>query len=353
MLASMMTLLLTVASDPANRPAIPTGTESVLTVTVDSSRRQVVLRAGPFTIPAAGGDGAHAHHGSHDAPGSQTPFLTFSWPVSGWLYAFDISLVDGQGRPLPRGLIHHVNMMNLERRALLYDAVERTLAAGSETANVELPRTVGFPMSAGTPMGILAAWANESGTAVTDVYLVVEYRWSPTKLNPRPVDVLPLYMDVNYRGAGLSASYDLPPGRSEASHEFTMPIDGRLLGAGGHLHDYAIAVRLEEVESGKEVVRLKATLDQHGTIQGVEQKIFGVRGDGIRLRQGRRYRVIAEYDNPTGATIPSGAMGIMIGLFAPSRLQDWPRADPAIPGIKADLTAILGGAAQGQGRLDP
>lgn len=328
--------------------------EPHLRVQVDSSQRTVTLRAGPFTIPAAmGGGGEHAHHGSHDAPGSQTPFLTFSWPVTGWLYAFEVSLVDGRGRPLPRRLIHHVNMMNLERRALLYDAVERTLAAGSETADVALPRTVGFPMATGTPMGLLAAWANPGDQPVPDAHLVVTYRWSPANLNPRPVDVLPLYMDVNYRGAGQTDSYDLPPGRSEKSHEFLMPIDGRLLGAGGHLHDHAIELRLEEIPSGNEVVRLHATLDRQGIIQEVDRRLFGVRGDGIRLRQGRRYRLTAVYDNPTGATIPSGAMGIMIGLFAPSRMEDWPRVDPANPGIKADLEAILGGATTGQPRQEP
>lgn len=332
-----------------DRPLVATDPVPGLAVEVDSSRRTLTLRAGPFLIPgAAKTDAAHAHHGAHDAPGAQTPFLTFDWPVTGWIYAFEIELLDGEGRPLARSLIHHVNMMNLERRALLYDAVERTLAAGSETADVALPRTVGFPMTAGTRMGILAAWANDSDRPVEGVQLVVRYRWSPANLNPRPVDVLPLYMDVNYRGAGQSDSYDLPAGRSERSHEFTLPIDGRLLGAGGHLHDHAIEVRLEEVATGKEVVRLEAKLGAGRKIEGVEQKIFGVRGDGIRLHRDRRYRITAVYDNQTGATIPSGAMGIMIGLFAPQRIEDWPRVEATNPGIRADLAAILQGASTGR-----
>jgi hypothetical protein len=281
-------------------------------------------------------------------PGSQTPFLPFAWPVTGWLYAFDVSLADAAGRPLPNALVHHVNMMNLERRALLYDAVERTMAAGSETGDVALPRSVGFPMTAGTAMGLIAAWANRTDHAIDGVYLQVTYHWSPTNLNPRPLDVLPLYMDVNYRGAGQSDSYDLPPGPSERHYEFTLPIEGRLLGAGGHLHDHAVELVLEEVEGGRELVRLEARLNEGGQIAEVERKLFGVRGDGIRLREGHRYRITARYDNPTGAMIPNGAMGIMIGLFAPSELAEWPQADRANPGVKADIEAITSGRSGGQ-----
>ncbi|MCL4865545.1 MAG: hypothetical protein KJZ47_06595 [Gemmatimonadales bacterium] len=319
--------------------------DPAISVRVDSTRREVVLRAGPFTIPAGQGAMDHAHHGAHDAPGAQTPFLPFQWPMAGWLYGFSVALVDQSGRALPRSLIHHVNMMNLERRALLYDAVERTMAAGSETGDVELPRTVGFPMSAGTAMGLVAAWANDTGKEIPGVELVVTYRWSPTNLNPRPLDVLPLYVDVNYRGAGQTDSYDLPPGRSEKQFEFTLPIDGRLLGAGGHLHDHAVDLLLQEVESGRELVHLKARLGPGGVIQEVERNLFGVRGDGLRMHAGRRYRLTAVYDNPTGTTIVNGAMGILIGLFAPSDLREWPRVDQSNPGIRADLQAITSGGA--------
>jgi len=58
----------------------------------------------------------------------------------------------------------------------------------------------------------------------------------------------------------------------------------------------------------------------------------------------------AVYDNPTGATIGNGAMGIMIGLFAPSDLREWPRVDRDNPGIRADLQAITAGSGPQGGR---
>lgn len=326
---------------------------STLVIQVDSSRKTVTVRAGPFTIPANHGSSASPTGHDHQAPGTQTPFLRFPWPVTGWLRGFSMAVTGGDGRPLPRQLIHHVNMMNLERRALLYDAVERTLAAGSETGDVELPRSVGFPMQAGTAMGIAAAWANDTHEDIEGVHLVVTLRWSPTNLNPRPLDVLPLYLDVNYRGPGQTVSFDLPPGRTARSFEFTLPLDGRLLGAGGHLHDHGVELLLEEVDASRRVVRLKARTGPDGKLQEVERRLFGVTGDGIRLREGRRYRLTAVYDNPTGAVIPNGAMGIMIGLFAPSDLRRWPQADPTNPGIRADIDALISTPATPRDPRDP
>ena len=335
--SASLLLLLAAAPLPGGVASAP---DPAVTITVDSSRREVTLRSGPFTIAAMPEGMDHGDHGAHAMAGMETPFLAFDWPVTGWLRGFRITLSDANGRPLPRRLIHHVNMMNFERRALLYDAVERTLAAGQETEDVTLPRAVGFPMTAGTAVGLMAAWANETGADIEGVYLTVTLLWSPTNLSPRPLDALPLYLDVNYQGPGQSDSYDLPAGASSRSHEFTLPVGGRLLGVGGHLHDYARELILEDLETGRTVVRLRAHLDRAGKLVRVERRLYGARGDGLALRGGRRYRITASYDNPTGSTIPSGAMGIMIGLFVPEDLAKWPSLDRDNPGIKADIAAI-------------
>jgi hypothetical protein len=314
--------------------------DPALTLTVDSARHEVILRAGPFTIAAMPEGRDHAGHGAHDMAGMATPFQTFDWPVTGWLRGFRITLTDARGLPLPRRLIHHVNLINLERRALLYPAMERTLAAGQETEDLSLPRTVGFPMKAGTSMGLMAAWANDTGAEIAGAYLTVTLLWTPANLSPRPLDALPLYLDVNYRGAGESVSYDLPAGSSSRSYEFRLPVGGRLLGVGGHLHDHALALTLEDLENGRTVVRLRARADRSGRLQSVERRLYGTRGDGLALRAGRRYRLTALYDNRTGAVIPSGAMGIMIGLFVPDDLAQWPAVDLSDSRIVADLAAI-------------
>lgn len=335
---------------PALPPLALTPDHRPLTITVDSARREVTVRVGPFTIAAMPKGMAYAEAHAHHGPGMGVPFLSFDWPVTGWLRGFRLGLTDGSGRPLSRQLIHHVAMVNVERRALLQDAVERILAAGQETEDVMLPASIGLPLTAGTEVGLLAAWANETGAEIPDAYLTVTVSWTLANRSVRPVDVLPLYLDVHYQGVGQSNSYDLPPGASSRSTEFTLPVAGRLMGVGGHLHQHARDLVLEDLDAGRTVLQLKAQVSRAGELAGVERKVFGVRGDGLRLHAGRRYRLTARYDNPTGQTIPNGAMGIMIGLFAPGEMARWPTLDAGNSGIQADLAALrasrtYGGAA--------
>lgn len=339
---SLALLSVAQAPEPASYgPAFPQ-----VAVTVDSSRREVAIRIGPITIAAMPEGMGYGDHYTHHVEGMGLPFRSFPWPVTGWLRGFRLALTDQAGQPLSRQLIHHMAMVNLERRALLQDIAERILAAGQETEDVSLPGSIGLPLTAGTEVGVLAAWANGSGAAIEGAYLTVTITWSPANRSVRPVDVLPLYLDVHYQGVGESNSYDLPPGVSSQSRDFTLPAGGRLLAAGGHMHLHGKDLVLQDLETGRTVLRLKAKVNRNGQPDEVERKLFGVRGDGLRLHAGRRYRITASYDNPTGGVIPSGAMGIMIGLFVPEDLAKWPAVDLTNPGIQADIAAIRSTATQ-------
>ncbi len=329
MIAPLLALALALQAPAAD--STPT-----LRVTVDSARKEVVVVAGPFTIRhmPKGMD----HGMMHEMVGTTTPLLKFEWPMEAWYRGFAIELADAQGRALDVHLVHHLNVMNFDRRQLLYPAVERMVAAGSETGSVEVPKSIGLPMEAGWRLAMYAAWNNTSGADIAGAWLTLRLKWSPKNLAPRPRDVLPLYMDVSY--SRETDSYDLPAGRSSKAYEFTMPLGGRLLAVGGHLHDYAEFVALEDAETGKTLIRLEARSDSAGMLLGVPRKYYGVRGDGLRLTAGRRYRIRADYDNPTGAMIPSGAMGLLAGAFVPDDYAAWPRLDPDDPDIRADIAML-------------
>lgn len=98
-------------------------TDPGVSVRVDSSRHEVLVVAGPFRL--SGGTGHHDHSG-HAAV-----LLPFRWPVGGWLRGVAIEVSDSQGRPLSRRLLHHLNVVNLERRQLVQPAYERLLAVGA------------------------------------------------------------------------------------------------------------------------------------------------------------------------------------------------------------------------------
>lgn len=307
------------------------------TVTVDEAKREVVVTAGPFHVAAM--PPGVKHEDMEMMEDHNTPVVRFEWPIEGWLRGFKVEIEDAGGRPLDRRMIHHLIGVNFDRRQLLYPAVERLFGIGQETDDASVPRTIGVPMTPGAKLGMYMAWQNETGKDLDGVVIRVRFDYSPPNLNPRPVDALPIYMDVNLTVGG-SNSFDVKPGRTEKAWEFTMPMSGRLLGFGGHLHDYGTMVRLEEVGSGKVLATVRATRDRDGKVSRVSRSLPGVSGDGIALREGRRYRVIGVYDNPTGETIARGAMAHIVGLFAPEDVSRWPRLDLTDETLQDDLASL-------------
>jgi hypothetical protein len=314
----------------------------LLQVAVDSGRKEVTVVAGPFDI--AGGGGGHVHH-THEM---EYPVLRFDWPSDGWLRGFRLEVTDGDGNPLDRRLIHHLNVVNYGRRQLFYPAVERTLAIGQETEDILLPATIGIPIAHGTPMGLIVAWHNEKPEPVVDVMVKLSLIWMPTNQMPRPVDVLPVYADVIYP-IGRKANFDLPAGASTFSADLTMPVSGRIVGAGGHAHDFGREITFVQVTpTRRTVLQLGVKLDDGGRLLAIDRKLPGLLGRGTRLQAGHTYRLSGSYENPTGATITDGAMVHLALMFAPDRLADWPRLDPADPDTQKDLAFL---AARGSARF--
>jgi hypothetical protein len=315
----------------------PGDTDPKVTVTVDSSRKELVITAGPFDLPNMPPMEDHAMMDlgmSHD-----TPIQRFRWPIDGWLRGFELELTDAQGRPVPRHVIHHMIMVNFSRRMLLYPSVERLAGAGTETEDIKVPKTIGVPMKPGMDLGMYVAWHNDTGKDLHGVQLTLRMLWTPKNQNPQPVNALPIYMDVNLTVGG-SNTFDVPPGKSEKAYEFSLPMSGRLLGVGGHLHDYGVRVRLEDAETGKVLTVVNATRDSTGKVTKVSRRLFAVSGEGLKLKANHRYRVVGEYDNPTGETRVRGAMAHMSGLFTPDDLSEWPTIDPSNPAYKRDMAAL-------------
>jgi hypothetical protein len=324
--------------------------EVKVTVTVDSAKHVVRVKAGPFFLPNM----PHMEdHGMMDmGSGAMTPVYHFAWPVEGWMRGFDSGVEDSLGRPLPKKLMHHMIGVNYSRRQALYPAAERLFGAGAETADATIPATIGVPMKPGMDLGFYIMWHNESGADMDGVYMTIALKYSPRNQNPRPVEVLPLYMDVNLTVGGTN-TYDVAPGRSEKAWEFVFPINGRLLGYGGHLHDYGVGVRLIDTETGKVVAQVQSRRDKDGKVSAVSRSLPGVRGEGIRLRAGRKYRIVALYDNPTGHVLRNGAMAHITGIFSPDNPADWPAIDEADPQYQIDLASLESqGSDEGMEHMD-
>lgn len=313
------------------------GSDPTVSLSIDSSRHELTVTSGPFDLPNMPPMDDHAMVDlgmSHDSK-----LQRFEWPVEGWFRGFRVELTDSRGQSVPAHVMHHMIMVNFSRRQLLYSAAERLMGTGTETEEVTVPRTIGVPMKPGMNLGMYIAWHNDTGHDLEGVQLKLILLWTPKNQNPPPVNALPIYMDVNLTVGGTN-TFDVPPGKSSKSYEFTLPTGGRLLGVGGHMHDYGSRVRLEDAETGKVLTQVVAERAPDGKLVKVSRKLFGVSGKGLRLRANHRYRVVGEYDNPTGELRVKGAMASMVGLFVPDDMKRWPAIDPRDPIYRRDLASL-------------
>jgi hypothetical protein len=294
-------------------------------VRLDSARREVLVEAGPLHVPEAT---PYSHHPSESR-------LDFDWPVEGWIRGYRIDLVDAEGRPLPRTMLHHAGVANLERRQLAYPIAERLFAVGRETTPVMLPSSMGVSLRAGQRLRLYFALVNETKVPVDGARLQIRLTLSPEDATPRAV--FPVMLDANPRPIGGTRAYDVPPGLSVTSAEVRVPVGGHLRALGAHLHDHAVEIRLEDVITGRVMARLGTHRRADGGLVSVDSTRFALTRRGLRLDAGRPYRVVAVYDNPTGATIRHGAMAFLAGPFVPDDVAQWPALDTADSSYQRDL----------------
>ena len=322
-------LLATTLAISAAAPGSPVD-EPQVAISVDSARGEVVITAGPYDLPNMPPDMAEMHMG-------RPQVLRFDWPVDGGLRGFNLSMQTADGKPLPKSIIHHLIAVNFDRRQIVYQMVERLFGWGKETDPVMLPSGVGVPLAKGQHLGVYAMWHNDSGQDIHNAYLKMTLAFIPKARLQNPV--LPLYVDVNNHIGGVT-TFDVPPGKSTRAYEFEFPLSGRLIGIGGHLHDYGVAVRFEDAETGKVLVRLKSDRDSKGEISKVGRFIWGFHEEALPIEAHHKYRVVAEYDNPTGKTIAQGGMGHINGVFSPNDMAEWPVLDLANADIQRDIQAL-------------
>jgi hypothetical protein len=333
----MLTALAMAATLLVSHPSSPV-TEATLRVRVDSTHHTVVLTSGRYDLPAASGTG---HVGMGEMAGMTmvlSKVMRFTFPIDGWLRGARLRITDQSGKALSRRVIHHINVINFSRRQLFYPIPELIVAMGQETEDIRLPASVGVPVSATMPMALVIMFDNDTPQEIKGVTVELTVEYSPANLAPRPLDVLPGYMDVVYPVA-RDVDFDLPPGATKHTAEFKMPLNGRIIGAGGHAHAYATGISLFDVTNGtpKPVVQLKTPQAADGHLLGVERILPGISGSGIRLQEGRLYRLVGSYNNPTGKTLVNGAMVHLVLVFAPDRMADWPKVDPNNPDWKREL----------------
>jgi hypothetical protein len=309
-------------------PVVLTG--DVPAVQYDAENRELVIAMAPVQLPA---------HAGHDAI-QQAAALTAELPAGGWLHGYKVDVIDRSGQPVPRSVIHHVNLMAPDRREFFSNIMQRIGAVGSETGSVMMPRVLGYPVRKGERIIVIAELHNPTGSTFEGARVLVRMPHTPEGAWPPPIPVHPFYMDVT-EPAELH-SFDLPPGRSEQSWEARAPMDGRILGMGGHLHERGIELRLEDVTAGKVVWRTAPILDEEGRLVGMPQARLWWKL-GIPVEGGHVYRLVSVYENDSGSVLPEGGMGALGGVLVPERGVEWPSADPSHAEYQKDIANRITG----------
>lgn len=291
-----------------------------LTATDNPRAREMTIRVGPVALPA---------HADHSAV-AQPPDFFFSVPFDGWLIAYHPRLVDAQGSSLPNKLLHHAAFWNTDRPDFLCtNKEEHIFGAGGEMNDWPALPGYGYRIRKGDRIRISAMFANPSAKSYPAVYLEVrmEYRVTGGEVHNLQ-DVYPAWFDVMRCG---NSGYDLAPGMSMKKGQFRMRYAGKLLGVGGHLHDYGEWLVLRNVTSRETIAALAANDDVHAHVLSMPIDSFASRG-GFPLSLGDVIEVTDAYNNSSGKVIPEGAMGIVVGYFLPddpSALEALRRTRPA------------------------
>ena len=328
------------AWSPSHRPAPP---DAQVGVHVDSARHLVVITIGPFAVPPAP---PVMNHMAMHMEGGDSLVKRIYWPMTTLLQGLRMEILDASGRPLPRRLIHHLNLVNFDRRQLVYPLAERMMGFGQETEDVSVPRSIGLPISAGHRVGVFVMWDNETGQTLHDVTVRLTFSWAAGNLQPRPISVMPFIIDANLVVAGHNV-FDVPPGGCTRQYDFRFPVDGHLVAASGHLHDHGVWIRLVDRTTGSVVVTVQARRDSMGHVTGMSRELLALRGQGPHLKANHDYRLEARYDNPSGDTL-HGMMALMVGLFAPDDAGHWPSINPVDDDYRKDLAGMLGPGGWGE-----
>jgi hypothetical protein len=282
---------------------------ATMQVANDTAAHVLTVKVGPLNLPA---------HASHMDVAQAMP-QTLEVPVEGWFTAYHPRLVDAGGHVLPGRMLHHVAFWNTGRPDFLCpNKLEHIFGAGGEMNDWPALPGIGYRVHPGDRIRVDTMFHNPTGESYPQAYLEVRIEYAPAGTASLR-SVYPTWFDVKECG---NSGYDLAAGDSTTTGKFTLGFNGRLLGVGGHLHDYGRSVELVDKSSGQVIADLPAKLDDHGHILSMPIKTFAEQG-GLPLEKGNVLEVSAKYLNPTPKTIPEGAMGIAVGYFLPEKDEEF------------------------------
>ncbi len=271
-----------------------------LTVNIDGGT--LVARLGPLDLPA------HTDHTTLTQPTTQT----FTVPFDGWITAYHPQLEDENDTKLPGRMLHHVAFWNTARSDFLCpNKEEHIFGAGGEMNDWPALPGFGYRIHKGDRIRVTSMFHNPTDTSYSGAWLVVRMEYKEAVAGNELKSVYPAWFDVQKCG---SSDFPVPPGGVQKSADLKLNYSGRLLGVGGHLHDYGRQLELTNATRKEPIASLKSELDERGHIRRMPIAVFLDSG-GLPLAQNDVLHVTAQYGPPAEPGFQG--MGIVVGYFLP------------------------------------
>lgn len=262
---------------------------------------QGTFRIGPFNLSPDGQPGSESNSAQANVP---RPAGAFG------MKTIDFDIVDAAGNPVPHSAVHlhHVLLMNPARQDAFCNRSERFAGSGSERTPMSLYDPYAYMVGSSERWDALWHIMNTS-TTQRQVYIQYKVGYQPGATAQNTRGVTPFFLDVT--GCGNS-EYDVPGNGGAGSihtntRRWTVPWDGYMVTAGGHLHGGGIDITIKNDTTG-----LGCTMTakyEHGHPHDAPGEITRCPAHK-RVEQGQQVSVASRYDN---SEPHADVMGIVLG----------------------------------------
>ncbi|MBW3578076.1 MAG: hypothetical protein KY462_10135 [Actinobacteria bacterium] len=326
---------------------------ATLLVAAGAPRAEAVARSGD--VPSwcdATADGYRCVAGPIPVPsGERVDLLSgvAAPPEAGYVTSARATLVDAEGREVHHHAVHlhHAVWLNSHRGDLTCETYggtapnyERFFATGSERTEAALPDGYGYhwvspaqQADTDVPGWVLVAMLDGlAGHPEAFIQLDLGYV-AEVDAADDIVPVRPVWLDVRNCSAHPVFTVEAGSGGGGVHEEvwtYQMPISGRFVFAGGHLHDGGLQLRLDNATAAAQLF----TSDAIHSTPGPPWQLTGMTTfadpDGVPVESGDVLRLTAVYDS---SRTWQDVMGIMVAMLAPPRPDavDPPGDSPAVP----------------------
>ena len=238
---------------------------------------------------------------------------------------------DGSVPPVDEIHLHHSVWLDLTHKDISKPDLfpgKRFFAAGEEKTTLSFPSGYGYPVNASDVWAVNYMIHNQTPVP-EEVWITYDVDFVPaaSELGQTMKAAQPVWMDVDngeaypvfdsHRGSGTNGVYTYPPGGTNGQNEWTVPQDGALVWAGGHVHPGGLYTDLD-VRRGTQSTRVFRSeaeyFDPNGPVSWDMAMTVTDPGWRVGVNQGDKLRLTTGYETQRASWYEG--MGIDIVLMA-------------------------------------